>query len=107
VLDSPLSAEAQLLHCLRNPRGLAQDYKSPRPVIIHYPPSTYLDDSTRRSVIGDLPGLRLPKDIILVQDNIMGETPRMFPMQGSRLALRLHNKVRVKRVVHISLSKRV
>eukprot|EP00884_Botryococcus_braunii_P017936 jgi/Botrbrau1/4826/Bobra.0325s0040.1 len=69
-----------------------KDYKSPRPVIIHYPPSSYMDESLRRSVVGDLPGVRLPREIGLLQDSYVNESPRVFTLQGTRLNLRLLNK---------------
>lgn len=78
-----------------------QDYKSPRPVVIHYPPSSYMDESLRRSVVGDLPGVRLPREIALLQDSYLNESPRVFTLQGTRLNLRLLNKVRLLKGAHL------
>lgn len=66
-----------------------------RDVNIHYPPSQYLDDSARGSLFADLPGLRLSKSIQLVKDSNASTagSPLVFGHQGSRLTLRLHNKV--------------
>lgn len=61
---------------------------------IHYPPALGLDDSVRQSVIADLPGLRLAKDIILQKDPSAHSTPITSALAGSRLTLRIHNKVR-------------
>lgn len=73
---------------------MTQDFKSPRPVIVHYPPSTYMGESVRRSVVGDLPGVRLPREIALLQDHYsMHDGPKLFPGQGTKLSLRLLNKV--------------
>ena len=76
-----------------------QDYRSHRWVTIHYPGG--IDDSLRRSVIADLPGLRLAKDIALFRDATSaaqaggpGAAARvMGGLPGARLNLRLHNKV--------------
>lgn len=71
---------------------------------IHYP-GALLNDSLRRSVIADLPGLRLAKDVPLLRDagaylgataaQLAGASARMMgSVPGARLNLRLHNKVR-------------
>ena len=72
-----------------------QDYKTMRPVNIHYPPSQYLDDSARGSVFADLPGLRLAKNIQLIKESNLAPaaSPLVFGHQGNRLTLRMHNKV--------------
>ena len=63
---------------------------------IHYPPSAYLDDSARRSVLADLPGLRLAKNVLLQREDRLGAsgTPLHFRGSSQRLLLRIHNKVR-------------
>ncbi len=70
-----------------------QDYKSRHRVAIHYPPALGLDDSVRQSVIADLPGLRLAKDIILQKDLSASRTPMTSALAGTRLTLRIHNRV--------------
>jgi len=71
-----------------------QDCRSLHSVNIHYPPSSYVGDETRKSVIADLPGLRLAKQIALVRaTHLGGASPALFGPQSSRLNLRLHNKV--------------
>jgi hypothetical protein len=74
----------------------AQDYKSRHRVAIHYPPALGLDDSVRRSIIADLPGLRLAKDVILQKDMSAPGAPITSALAGSRLTLRLHNRVGIK-----------
>ena len=66
-----------------------------RSVNIHYPPSQYLDDSARRSLLADLPGLRLSKNIQLIKEDshATAASPLVFGHQGQRLSLRMHNKV--------------
>lgn len=71
-----------------------QDYKARHRVAIHYPPALGLDDSVRRSIIADLPGLRLAKDILLQKDQSAPGVPVISALAGSRLTLRLHNRVR-------------
>ena len=75
-----------------------QDYESNKAVIIHYPPSQYLDDSARRSVLADLPGLRLAKNVQLQREERSREKLRHastlnFGGNCQRLLLRIHNKV--------------
>ena len=82
---------------LTNLLGVWQEYSSGKPVTIHYPPSQYLDDSTRRSVLADLPGLRLPKSVLLTREQ-RGEgssaaASLRFRNSSHRLMLRIHNKV--------------
>ena len=62
---------------------------------IHYPPSSYVGETTRKSVIADIPGLRLAKQIALVRTSESGTSQAMFGPQSNRLNLRLHNKVRL------------
>ena len=71
-----------------------QDYSTGKPVTIHYPPSQYLDDSTRRSVLADLPGLKLPKSVLLSKDpgGDGSAASRRFRNNTHRLILRIHNK---------------
>ena len=71
-----------------------QDFHALHSVNIHYPPNNYMDDATRKSVIADLPGLRLAKQITLARQTQPGATSAMFGPQTNRLNLRLHNKVR-------------
>ena len=73
--------------------SFVQDYHSLHSVNIHYPPNQYVDDATRKSVIADIPGLRLAKSITLVRNVDSGNAPVMFAYQTNRLNLRLHNKV--------------
>ncbi|KAK9808775.1 hypothetical protein WJX72_003363 [[Myrmecia] bisecta] len=73
-----------------------QEYKSTgKGVAIHHPPSPYFEDSARRLVLADLPGLRMARDIVLVKDmrNADNTLPRAFGYNSSRLVLRLHNKM--------------
>ena len=72
-----------------------QDCRSLHSVNIHYPPSSYVGETTRKSVIADIPGLRLAKQIALVRTSQLGSSPAMFGPQNSRLNLRLHNKVQL------------
>ena len=51
-------------------------------------------ETTRKSVIADIPGLRLAKQIALVRSTQEAPSPAMFGPQNSRLNFRLHNKVR-------------
>ena len=70
-----------------------QGYASVRAAAIHYPPSGYLDDSTRRSALADMPGLRLDKEIALVKSNVRHTTTQRLWQATDRLSLRLQNKV--------------
>lgn len=74
---------------------LPQEYASSKPVTIHYPPSQYLDDSARRSVLADLPGLRLAKNIQLQRESRLTSSAAFLAFRGTsqRLLLRIHNKV--------------
>jgi hypothetical protein len=79
----------------------AQDYKSQRWVPIHYP-GALLGDSLRRSVVADLPGLRLAREVPLLRDAgaYLGAVTAQLAggVPGARLNLRLHNKVSLLRV---------
>lgn len=81
IRSSPFKSQAQ---------GLFDSLHS---VNIHYPPTTYMDDSTRKSVIADLPGLRLAKHITLVRSAQQQPSSNVFGPHTNRLNLRLHNKV--------------
>ena len=71
-----------------------QDFQSLHFVNIHYPPDNYVDDATRKSVIADLPGLRLAKQIPLVKKGQSdAHSGVVFGPQPNRLNLRLSNKV--------------
>ena len=70
-----------------------QGYASVRAAAIHYPPSGYLDDSTRRSALADMPGLRLDKEIALIKNNVRYTTTQRLWQASERLSLRLQNKV--------------
>ena len=72
-------------------RGHLQEYRTQRWVPIHYPPGG-LDDSLRRSVVGDIPGLRLPKRVILSKGTT--SPPGSLKTSAARLTICLANKVR-------------
>ena len=57
---------------------------------IHYPPGG-LDDSLRRSALGDIPGLRLPKRVIL--SKVAASAGGSLQTAAARLTLFLNNKV--------------
>ena len=59
---------------------------------IHYPPGG-LDDSLRRSALGDIPGLRLPKRVILSKGT--ASVGGSLKNAAARLTLCLNNKVRL------------
>ena len=63
-----------------------------RAAAVHYPPSGYLDDSTRRSALADMPGLRLDKEIVLLKNNTRYSTTQRLWQATDRLSLRLQNK---------------
>ena len=67
-----------------------QDYRTQRWVPIHYPPGG-LDDSLRRSALGDIPGLRLPKRVILSKGT--ASVGGSLKTAAARLTLCLSNKV--------------
>ncbi len=69
-----------------------QDYRTQRWVPIHYPPGG-LDDSLRRSALGDIPGLRLPKRVILSKGT--ASVGGSLKNAAARLTLCLNNKVRL------------
>ena len=75
---------------------LPQEYASSKAVTIHYPPSQYLDDSARRSVLADLPGLRMSKNIQLQRESKLTSSAAFLAFRGTsqRLLLRIHNKAR-------------
>lgn len=73
--------------------GTREGFHSLHSVNIHYPPTTYMDDSTRRSVVADLPGLRLAKQITLARNQQEPTASTVFGPHTNRLNLRLHNKV--------------
>lgn len=74
---------------------MLQEFHSMHSVNVHYPPSAYMADSTRKSVVADLPGLRLAKHIALVRSRPASAEGAASPFgpQTNRLNLRLHNKV--------------
>ena len=57
---------------------------------IHYPPGG-LDDSLRRSALGDIPGLRLPKRVILSKG--VASSAVSLGTSAARLTLCLKNQV--------------
>ncbi len=81
-----------LTSCNVSVPGQLQDYRTQRWVPIHYPPGG-LDDSLRRSALGDIPGLRLPKRVIVSKGT--ASVGGSLKNAAARLTLCLNNKVRL------------
>ena len=67
---------------------------------IHYPPGG-IDDSLRRSALGDIPGLRLPKRAILSKS--AASAGGSLKNAAARLTLCLDNNVRHERLCQEAL----